>query len=171
MVLKYPSFKPYPPTVRHRHLTSLHALNNRCSGQITKAYRWASFTPLMLASSHGTALLIRRLVAEGEDINAQDRMFGRTPLIWAITCRNPNIANIRVLIACRANIHTTEFWGRTPLFWAAAYQHTDIVRILVRRGADINAVNIVGETPLIAASKRRRTMSIQTLLDLGARAI
>ncbi len=38
--------------------------------------------------------------------------------------------------------------GRTPLHWAARMNHTDVVRLLIERGADVSAVSENGNTPL-----------------------
>jgi len=36
----------------------------------------------------------------------------------------------------------------TPLMWAVSYEHIEIARYLIERGADVNAMDIDGETAL-----------------------
>ena len=39
-------------------------------------------------------------------------------------------------------------WGETPLQLAARYSHNEIVELLIDNGADVNAKDEIGETPL-----------------------
>ncbi len=43
---------------------------------------------------------------------------------------------------------------RTPLHEGARFGHLDIVKILLENGADVNALNVHGQTPLWWAQKR-----------------
>jgi ankyrin repeat protein len=60
-----------------------------------------------------------------------------------------------------------------PLHIAARFGHIDIIKLLVKQGAQINQHNMLGETPLIAAFSYLNsitidiTNTIKTLLDLG----
>ena len=45
-------------------------------------------------------------------------------------------------------------WGRTPLHWAAHGGHFDVIRLLVKKGADVNAADNSGGTALHAVASR-----------------
>jgi ankyrin repeat protein len=58
--------------------------------------------------------------------------------------------------------------GRRALNWAAWYDHPQMVRFLVDRGADINAANRTGFTPLHHAAENNAVDAAEALVALGA---
>jgi ankyrin repeat protein len=58
--------------------------------------------------------------------------------------------------------------GDTPLHSASQWGHSETVKILVSRGADVNARNKFGESPLHYASIFRHKEVVRILLDAGA---
>ena len=52
--------------------------------------------------------------------------------------------------------------------WASSYGCTDCVRELIARGADVNAANNFGRTPLMETSFCCRVDSVRLLLAAGA---
>ncbi len=59
-------------------------------------------------------------------------------------------------------------WSQTALGTAALNGRLDAVKYLVARGADIDATDKLGETPLISALIKKHIAIANTLLDLGA---
>ncbi|HLA50394.1 MAG TPA: ankyrin repeat domain-containing protein, partial [Thermodesulfovibrionia bacterium] len=62
--------------------------------------------------------------------------------------------------------------GITPLIMASKYGHTDIVKILLDKGADVNAKMLFlgkSETPLSNAEKEGHTEIVKLLKDAGAK--
>jgi len=59
-------------------------------------------------------------------------------------------------------------FGITPLHTAAYHGHTEIVKLLLKRKADINAKDKDGETPLIAALTSGHTEIGELLINKGA---
>lgn len=57
----------------------------------------------------------------------------------------------------------------TLLIYAAAHGHTETVKMLVDRGADVNAADVTGWTPLHAAAYGGHPEIIRFLLGRGAR--
>ncbi|KAI8659737.1 hypothetical protein NCS56_01191500 [Fusarium sp. Ph1] len=61
-----------------------------------------------------------------------------------------------------------EHKGRTPLTWAAQEGQTDILRILLRKGIDIDEVDLQDYTPLMRASGAGHHASVSFLIEEGA---
>ena len=77
-------------------------------------------------------------------------------LIEAI--RNNDLSKCKTLISQGANVNAKEIrFQWTPLHWAASEDHLEMTELLVENGADINATNIDGETPVKLASDPRVT--------------
>ncbi|RYX82548.1 hypothetical protein EON83_19155 [bacterium] len=79
----------------------------------------------------------------------------------------------RQLIAAQADVTRRDIRGETVLFNAVRAQKVDAVQALLARGADVNAQNILGETPLNVLATLRTPYGheaelIPMLLDAGA---
>ncbi|XP_046749548.1 uncharacterized protein LOC124413185 [Diprion similis] len=74
------------------------------------------------------------------------------------------------LLAAGININSWDSEGskNTPLHWAACYGNKDIITCLIDRGADVNAENGCGATPLHEAVNRGEVTICQQLLHSGA---
>eukprot|EP01121_Diplochlamys_sp_Union-15-3_P022365 TRINITY_DN9486_c0_g1_i2.p1 TRINITY_DN9486_c0_g1~~TRINITY_DN9486_c0_g1_i2.p1 ORF type:complete len:546 (-),score=73.68 TRINITY_DN9486_c0_g1_i2:36-1673(-) len=64
----------------------------------------------------------------------------------------------------RSFVNTTDFNGCTALWWACFQGHIDIVKILIRYGAQINSSNHYGHTPLHAAAFKSQEKVISALV-------
>lgn len=138
-------------------------------------------TPLALAVDYQRKDLISFFAAHGGDIHAED-LSGRTPLTRALT------ANKELLSALvnADNITARDSFGNTPLHIAVT---TDIpgtgtdgshnpdrkyslaaqnIEYLISLGADINARNRSGDTPLSLAVQKNKRQAGETLLAAGA---
>lgn len=60
--------------------------------------------------------------------------------------------------------------GKTALMWAAQGRHPEIVRALLRHGADVNAANPKGGTALMYAVTSGPLENVEVLLQRGAQA-
>lgn len=137
-------------------------------------------TPLHWAV--GTSLsLMELLVSKGANVNAADRS-GETPLFQAIL-QSPSRA--LYLIEHGAEVNRKNNKCETPLHWAAsgvrmlASEHKELVNKLLAAGADVNAVDQEGRTPLDCTfgadvntvDRERQTPLNPTLAALDIRAL
>jgi RNA polymerase sigma factor (sigma-70 family) len=110
------------------------------------------------------------------------RLVGAVQLCNACIAGNLSVARqvLRAdpsLVACHGEVDVEHMRriaahdGWTPLHLAAHYGHLEIVKLLVERGAEIEAVsrNSIGNTPLSAAAFGNRFDVVNYLLDRGAR--
>jgi ankyrin repeat protein len=57
---------------------------------------------------------------------------------------------------------------RTPLHHAADFGQTEVIRFLISKGANVNAKDAFGITPLLAATYEGHTESVRALLEARA---
>jgi ankyrin repeat protein len=117
-------------------------------------------TALKSAAAAGDAATVRLLLEAGADPNATDSS-GSTPLLWAVT--NCSLPSVQALIAKGAQVNlamtdagTVKFGkiqlvGLTPLMVAAPYCGAEMTETLLDAGANVNARDIRGMTPLMLA--------------------
>ncbi len=71
------------------------------------------------------------------------------------------------LIANGASVNVRDKDGNTPLHAAAQLGYIDGIQVLVRRKADVNAVNSRGENAMIVAVQQRNLTVARELLNAG----
>lgn len=103
--------------------------------------------------------LIQSLLEHGEDVNEIDSG-GYTPLDCALDAEdgeeNPEI--IRLLLYAGASV-TGGRWG-TPLHGAVARRQMTTIQLLLEHGAEANAEDLDGDTPLALAQRTARYSSL-----------
>ena len=88
------------------------------------------------------------LVAGVYNVNQRDGATGRTALICACAAGHGHIARMLVL-EYHADVNRASLLGdTTPLHFAAIGNYRQIASMLITFGADVNARNLVGATPL-----------------------
>lgn len=107
--------------------------------------------------------LTRWLVAEGADLEAQDK-YGETPLHaraghWQ--------GHVDLLIELGANIHSGENARGTPLHKAAGAINARNAAQLLRRGARVDALDKSGQTPLALALSRCSNAQLTGMAELA----
>lgn len=101
------------------------------------------------------------LIHEGADLDYAARKIG-TPLHQAVGRRNEQL--VRVLIQAGAPLDNTQSPNEmTPLHIAALHGFTLSARLLIEAGADVNAKNKRGETPIkLATDNETRRLLIES---------
>jgi ankyrin repeat protein len=116
---------------------------------------------------------LRKLLASGAPIDAKDSD-GRTPLMHAVLATPPNKRIVEFLLDHDANpnIHDKgQAW--TALHFAARDGYSEIVKMLIQHGAQVDAVDVFGNSPLWRAAfnvPRNPTCleCLSVLLDAGS---
>src|SRR5262249_12684137 len=137
-------------------------------------------TPLMTASHRGEVDVMRMLLDRGATVNAREKKFGQTALMWA--AGHPEA--VRLLLERRADVHaTTKSWditstiytpttstigktgipwnndgtytskqgGQNALLFAVQKHDLESAKMLIDAGVDVNVASADGTTPLLAA--------------------
>ena len=112
---------------------------------------------LVMAAASGDAKGVRRLLADGANINVIRQNY--TPLTGAAQWGHKNV--VELLIAKGADVNAKNSKGDTPLH--AAYK-IDIIKLFIARGANVNARNNEGNTPLHLALRGTDGSDIANLL-------
>ncbi len=139
------------------------------------------------ACFHGHWRLVQYLTEQGADVNMPLQETGETPLHNALAKANRPAYDfvVEVLLAngaspnvnTRENEETGAFMrdartkGETPLHRAAAFGTEKTIDLLIKAGADIEARDMNGDSPLSWASWHLRPGSILRKLAFGAHTI
>jgi ankyrin repeat protein len=125
------------------------------------------WTPLHAAAHRGQAEMIAFLISRGASTEAQDKE-GWTPLHAAVDGHHATAAE--QLLKGGAKVDARAFGGgATPLIAAAATSGaTSVARVLVEHGANIEARDSDGGTPLLWAAFRGNADTARLLLGHGA---
>lgn len=119
-------------------------------------------TGLMYAATHGHVDAVRLLLQHGANINYQcgARVHG---LYWAAIRRDRVVWHLED----NATVHVVANKGDTPLTCALAKRHHATAKLLIDAGADLNAANLDGDTPLLLAVKTNDVPLTKHLLAHG----
>ncbi|MGC8638706.1 MAG: ankyrin repeat domain-containing protein [Isosphaeraceae bacterium] len=96
---------------------------------------WFERERLHLAAQDGDLAQVKRLIAEGLDVNAFDEL-GNTPLHWAAMKEHLEVAAFLIEAGADVNAHDEAQIGNTPLAEIAGNCSLAMARLLVDAGAD-----------------------------------
>ncbi|HUN98464.1 MAG TPA: ankyrin repeat domain-containing protein [Bradyrhizobium sp.] len=152
------------------------------NGADAKATDFLKTTALRAATLGNDTETIRMLIGAGIDVNAAD-LPGITPLMMAAGW-NGNLAAVKLLLAHGAKVNAvsrpvmglpskngpSEFGSLTALLMSAPFGPPELIRTLLDAGADVNAQDVRGMTPLMlaVATDHQDPAVIRMLIEHGA---
>ena len=127
------------------------------------------------AATNGDATKVRELLAQGIPVDLRDDWnmpWDQTALMYA--ARNGHLEVVRILLKAGANVAAKDKNAREsdgenqPLHHAAAGGNVAVIEELIAAGADPNALNSFGNTPLNRAIEGNNLDAARLLLQRGA---
>lgn len=124
------------------------------------------------AARHGDDQMCRVFLAAGGDPNDTTGERAVPPLLYACMRKDPEI--VKQLIEHGANVNVVlkfdpeDDTDSTLLHMAVFYGNLDICEQLINAGADVNAADVLGETPLFVAVRKGKPAIAELLLTHGA---
>ena len=110
--------------------------------------------------------MFEHILESGVDINMRSQKQRLTPLMIAVQAQN--MEAIDFILANGGGINDTDAFQNSCLHKAVAAGDIPILQTLAEQGADINAQNRNGTTPLISAAKNLHGGALTILLSHGA---
>lgn len=133
---------------------------------------------LMDLGANADLSLVKTLVEKGANVHAKSIRSGRTVLISIVaSCEEP-IVQYLLDNGAQSDVNLQDEYGKTPLFEAASNNNEGVVKLLIAKGANVNALETnSGESPLHAALIKRRNAprpaeakeTVRLLLAAGAK--
>ena len=128
-------------------------------------------TPWLLAGARGRTEMLRLMLPKGPDLSKRNR-YGGNALIPA--CHHGHVETVKLLLGTRIDVNHVNDLGWTCLLEAVILgdggpRHQEIVRAVLKAGADANIADRKGDTPLSHARAKGQTQIIAILEAVGAR--
>ncbi len=114
----------------------------------------------------GDTQSVRRLLDKGADVNARDRGFNATLLMWA--AHEGQAETLSLLLERGAKIELVKESSKTALWYAAEKGRSNTARLLIQHGANPNAKSGDGITALKVAQSGDHKAVIELLRQAGA---
>uniref|UniRef100_A0A0B7BP65 Uncharacterized protein n=1 Tax=Arion vulgaris TaxID=1028688 RepID=A0A0B7BP65_9EUPU len=86
--------------------------------------------------------------------------------VWKV--KNGEEAGVKACVEIELFNVNKQIQGRYPLHYAADYGQTEVIEYLLSKGANINAPDKYGISPLLSAIFEGHTPSVKLLLERGA---
>ena len=137
------------------------------TGAETSVQDSAGATPLHESIRYGHIDIAQMLLDSGANVNAKDNL-GKTPIMLILPKEKIEQA-YSLLIKYRADLNEKDMYGDTVLHTAAMlHVNANIIETLTNGGADINARNKEGVTPLEIAIQQKDVETVRLLTSCGA---
>ncbi|EWZ86326.1 hypothetical protein NW765_001371 [Fusarium oxysporum] len=128
--------------------------------------RTCKYTALSIAADGGYVETVRLLLANGADIEYENKM-GEMAIFVAATAGHVEV--MQLLVENGADIESANRFMTTPLMQACRYRNHEAVKLLIRCGANVERVNNDDETAMSIAVTNGDEPILIALLEAGAR--
>jgi ankyrin repeat protein len=125
-------------------------------------------TPLMLAIHGGKIDITQLLIEKGAEINAMRPLDGKTALDDAVIANRKDLVNLLVEAGAKVNNIDKSTLSYSALGYAIRNDNVEMVKHLIRHGANVNAPMGLHYWPLSYAAEISTTEIVSLLLDHGA---
>ena len=108
-------------------------------------------TALHVAAFANEKEIAKFLIKKGAEVNIRNKFASVTPLHWASMNGFDEMVDILIQNGANVNIKTIQngLENETPLHWATMLSADfKVIKTLVKNGADVNARDMIGQTPL-----------------------
>lgn len=135
------------------------------AGTDLEAHDPKGYTPLILASYHGSLETTEALLESGAQVDTPDLGRGNTALMGVAFKGFSAIAHR--LLAAGADANRRNRAGQTALMMAAMFSHAEIVEKLIAAGADIDCTDSAGNSAKSLACTQGNA-AMRMLLDVAS---
>ncbi len=122
-------------------------------------------TALHFAAQNGNTEVVKYLIENGADIEAQDTILSRSPMHLA--AENGNLDCVKYLAEQGADLLDKDSYGATALHYAAKNNRLDIIKYLVSKKMDYTAKDVRGWTAMHYAACGGSIEIVRYLLAKG----
>lgn len=122
--------------------------------------------PLVFAAGDGDYEEVKRLIAAGHDVMERSKV-GETPLHTAAISGNADVVKALLDAGADPNARTAggQYLKMTPTHWMVFGKHEAGLAELIKAGADVNAQNTQGKTPMdMAISMNKHGVELLKML-------
>ncbi|XP_016138969.1 B-cell lymphoma 3 protein homolog isoform X2 [Sinocyclocheilus grahami] len=116
---------------------------------------YEGLTPLHLAVQNGDKKLAKILLKSGAEINAGDNKSGRSPLVHAVENNFTDMVIFLIEVRSGCDVNAQSYSGNTALHSACGRGHLEIVRVLLKNGADSSLKNNHNDTAIMVAKNKK----------------
>ncbi len=139
----------------------------KAGANLEVTYGSTGYTALHRAARNGHLDAARVLLASGADPDIQTSQ-GRTALMLATSRKHEDMLRLLISFGADLNLAQTAVFDRDTVLHIAAYEdNPNIVRVLLKAGADPTILNDSGETPLVTAIYQEKHNVIEAFLVPG----
>ena len=135
------------------------------NADINEKSSWGA-SALIYASKKGNINIMKYLIDNGIDVNGKADYNGDTPLIWAVTGKNPYEAS-KLLIENGADVNATNDGGVAPATILAG-SVPKVVKLLKDNGADLDTKFADYYPPIAIAAGEGNLEIVKALVENGA---
>ncbi len=145
--------------------------------QITKLQEQFNITvtPLMRAAGRGDLEVMKKLLAQGADVQARNQIdlsaldYACGAISSSSTTVHGSLEAAQLLLDHGADVNAPGKYGRTPLMSAVRSQNTRLIKLMIERGADINRISNDGHSALFYAELDGSQEVVKLLKEHGAK--